>query len=464
MAVYLFVSFIALGLGAWITINGVFQVLPTLAQTVPEGYDIFSYVSVAIACSNIFPIVYGWFVAKRTSIKKQRALDRLCIYFFVGACGVAVCLLMAFLWNTTTHIRHQPYSVVFIICVFVAGGIDSTTSLLFYPVASAFDQIHVTGLLFGEALTGLLASLLAFAQTGTTSGNTSSLNFPVWTYFVFLALFMVIATIGFTYIDHYAKRQQSTKMLINSAPSDGTRHPLLTPSPLNDDSSCTSNVSLSQKLNVGEVGHVLVYENDNRNQERQQDYDVLNSKQLKDLSVAAPPQPSQSQIIIKLFAGQSILSFIENGLYTTMLPHSLSAYQHHDLLVSIAVKVGGAGAAIACGLAYVLSNRTRRYVLWICYATSVACACWMLWSSTRPAFTSTSTHQPSDKGSGAVVIVTLCKWAVSFSKTCLFLNYRSTNPEETHRIYRWGGTGIQTGSLVGAVLFFLLTVTFKVFN
>ena len=37
-------SFIVLGLGAWVTVNGVYQELPYIAQTAPEGYDIFSCV------------------------------------------------------------------------------------------------------------------------------------------------------------------------------------------------------------------------------------------------------------------------------------------------------------------------------------------------------------------------------------------------------------------------------------
>ena len=36
------VAFVAMGLGAWITTNGVYQELPYVAQTAPEGYGIFS--------------------------------------------------------------------------------------------------------------------------------------------------------------------------------------------------------------------------------------------------------------------------------------------------------------------------------------------------------------------------------------------------------------------------------------
>ena len=35
-------AFVILGLGAWMTVNGVYQELPIISQTAPEGYDIFS--------------------------------------------------------------------------------------------------------------------------------------------------------------------------------------------------------------------------------------------------------------------------------------------------------------------------------------------------------------------------------------------------------------------------------------
>jgi hypothetical protein len=35
-------AFVVLGLGAWVTVNGVYQELPVIADSAPEGYDIFS--------------------------------------------------------------------------------------------------------------------------------------------------------------------------------------------------------------------------------------------------------------------------------------------------------------------------------------------------------------------------------------------------------------------------------------
>ena len=54
-------AFVGLGLGSWITTNGIFQELPHVARTVPEGYDIFSYATLLVSFSNIFAIGYFCF-------------------------------------------------------------------------------------------------------------------------------------------------------------------------------------------------------------------------------------------------------------------------------------------------------------------------------------------------------------------------------------------------------------------
>ena len=47
---------------------------------------------------------------------------------------------------------------------------------------------------------------------------------------------------------------------------------------------------------------------------------------------------------------QGIMSFLENGLFATILPHSLALYPSADLMVSVAVKAGYGMAA--CGVSF----------------------------------------------------------------------------------------------------------------
>lgn len=62
-------AFVVLGLGAWVTVNGVYQELPYIAQTAPEGYDIFSFVVVILGVANVFPAVY--LILRQRSYKRM---------------------------------------------------------------------------------------------------------------------------------------------------------------------------------------------------------------------------------------------------------------------------------------------------------------------------------------------------------------------------------------------------------
>ena len=140
------------GVGNWVQTNGIFQELPRIATNAPEGYDLFSYATVLVALSNIFPLCYLYFL-NRMCIER---CERLCIYLAVGCCGAAVCVCLAFLYvvferNKTTRIIQTPtlehrydhvtmfgnheVSLALFVLIFLAGGLDCTTSVVFFPVA-----------------------------------------------------------------------------------------------------------------------------------------------------------------------------------------------------------------------------------------------------------------------------------------------------------------------------------------
>ena len=93
-----------------------------------------------------------------------------------------------------------------------------------------------------------------------------------------------------------------------------------------------------------------------------------------------------------------------------------------------------------------------------------------------------------------VVVVTTCKWTVTYGKTTLFLVFHSsaaqTSPDapfedkedglshdgdETDDVppktddvppdlFRWAGAGMQVGGLIGSIVFFILTVPFHIID
>ena len=63
-----------------------------------------------------------------------------------------------------------------------------------------------------------------------------------------------------------------------------------------------------------------------------------------------------------------------------------------------------------------------------------------------------------------LLVVLLSKWFLAFGKAALFINaqVRTTSERECSTLLRCGGVGIQVGSLLGALLFFVLTVVIRV--
>ena len=191
----LMVAWCLLGLASWVQTNGIFQELPRIATKAPEGYDVFSYASLLVALSNVFPLCY-LYVLNRVRVER---CERLCIYLAVGCCGAAVCICLAFLYDHVTIFGdNHEVSLALFVLIFLAGGLDCTTSVVFFPVARRLsnDKRYITALMLGEAMTGLLTSVLSTLQ---------SLNdyeiLSIKTFFVILSFIVIFATMSFRYIE-----------------------------------------------------------------------------------------------------------------------------------------------------------------------------------------------------------------------------------------------------------------------
>jgi hypothetical protein len=112
------------------------------------------------------------------------------------------------------------------------------------------------------------------------------------------------------------------------------------------------------------------------------------------------------------------------------------------------------------------------------FLVATVAAAWMVAAS------NTSARGRGGGGSGAAVAaaVVACKWSVAYAKTSLFVAYHphraaaaasddgtpgassvptcrvTTRVDDSGSVLRWGGAGIQVGGLLGAFLFFTLTI------
>lgn len=458
--------FVVLGLGSWITVNGVFQALPLVARTAPEGYDIFSWISIAVAAANVFPVTYllllqrcrataaaaatatgttdGEGVAAghgaKPDDKRVEAVERaatLCV--LLG--GAVVCLLLAVTWQGTSPLLgfSGQHSTPLILLSFVGGGADCLTSLVFYPFAALFPPAYTPALIAGESLTGLLAALGALVQTGGSGGNQPL--FSVGVFFVGLAVVMLASTAAYVALAFGGAGRRARAR-------HAERH-------VRDDA----------------VGDMQLARTSSRLAEVVVDDDVDEAPRRGGPSPAGGHAPARTggccwgglsgrarAAARRLLLAQALLAVVENGVHATLVPHSLALYPGKGRMVSVATKAGFGGASLLSVLAY---RRPLRLDAgdgprWAGLSTAVAaCTLWMLVTAAAPV-------APGSAAFGwlTTAVTIACKYLVAYLKACLFLCH---HPMGGH-VFRYGGIGIQLGSGVGAVVFFLLTVTANVFH
>ena len=101
-------------------------------------------------------------------------------------------------YDHVTMFGNHEISLALFVLIFLAGGLDCTTSVVFFPVARRLsnDKTYITALMLGEAMTGLLTSTLSTLQ---------SLNdykiLSIKTFFVILSVIVIVATMSFRYIE-----------------------------------------------------------------------------------------------------------------------------------------------------------------------------------------------------------------------------------------------------------------------
>jgi PAS domain S-box-containing protein len=216
---YAYALFVVLGVGSWITINGIYLELPLLVGTAPEGWALATYLAVVTQLGNLGPLAYAFVdgrlrarhVAARRAARQQRRQRQqqpqqqqrqqqhggggggggeqwlteeeeaekeeeeeegaspgiptgvgVCV--LVGVNTVAMALLAGGAWRTTAVVGGAPRSVALLGLAFVAALADCTSSLVFWPFVAGCKPIFVSALAVGEASTAVVAAAIALVQ------------------------------------------------------------------------------------------------------------------------------------------------------------------------------------------------------------------------------------------------------------------------------------------------------------
>jgi riboflavin transporter 2 len=174
-------------LSTWLDVNGVWVELPLIVNQAPEGWALPSYLALAIAISNIGPLIIILFKI----FFKERLNERIFIYIEIIV-GIISCALIAELWNKTNYVAGQKHSVLLILLVFLLGTLDTTSTVTYGDYMKRYNSKLLNALYLGESLTSLIPSVLASIQgvggepicrENSTYPEYSSPRFSVQTYF-----------------------------------------------------------------------------------------------------------------------------------------------------------------------------------------------------------------------------------------------------------------------------------------
>lgn len=231
MALLIHMLACAFGLGSWVAVNGLWVELPLIVNTLPEGWELPSYLTVIIQLANLGPLL----VTLMHKLCPGRLKERVVIYSILSI-GVLSCILLAFFWDRTTIVAGAPHSTAFFIITFFLSLVDCTSSVTFLPFMMQLPAKYITTYFIGEGLSGFIPGVVALAQgvgmakcvnSSQTAGNhtgddmwslhTEYLppNFSTEVFFFFLAAMMCISLAAFVALNKLPRTfELSTENLV----------------------------------------------------------------------------------------------------------------------------------------------------------------------------------------------------------------------------------------------------------
>lgn len=148
-----------LGMGSWVSINGLWVELPLIVPQIPEAWYLPSYLSVIIQMANIGPL----FVTLMHRFRPGALNETAVIYVIIGL-GTVATFLLGFFWKETVVVAGVARSVPLLVLTFFLAAVDCTSSVTFLPFMMRLKSQYLTTYYIGEGVSGLLPSLVALIQ------------------------------------------------------------------------------------------------------------------------------------------------------------------------------------------------------------------------------------------------------------------------------------------------------------
>lgn len=185
-------AFMLLGIPSFLMANALWSEMAALVRALPEGNHTGSYLLVALQAANIVPAL---------AMVESRLLNRLILSLEAAiwlqlVLGFLVCQAISLLWDRTSLVNEQRHSVALIALVLLAGAVNNSSSLLFYPYVARWPRKFITDLAVGEGLSGPLVSLIAAVQ----NVGGANPNFSTRLYFELVSLLYLPAVAAYVFL------------------------------------------------------------------------------------------------------------------------------------------------------------------------------------------------------------------------------------------------------------------------
>ncbi|XP_052120082.1 riboflavin transporter 2 isoform X2 [Frankliniella occidentalis] len=428
------------GMGAWLSINGMYTQLPLLVFNAPEGWGLPSYIVVLIQAANIGGVIYG----VMQQFCKGKVSDSLfiSILMFIGCLSL---LLMSFFYGQTVEIGGNLHSVPLLALVFTCALVACTSSVLFIPYMSRFRETYLVSYMIGEGLSAFVPSITSLLQG--VGGNpvcrevnsTDSIKkyeqyvppplFSVSTFLVLIFCLQLLSFISFILLKTLpiCKKQrnsQSSSSYKNNNENEGVRSSMMPSSP--------------------EKGRSLTSDGDNG---RGSAF-MTESHDFESSPSPVTAQTKMNNMTYTVFLiMQACASALANGLFPAI--QSYSCLPYGNVAYHLAINLGSMANPVACYILFFVTFTSLSAISLIAFPTLVVAVFIFVTAtmSPEPPLVNTSSGE-------ALVVISwvLFTGLVSYIKLAIATRFRKNGGKGLF----WYGAMTQVGSAIGAVTGFAL--------
>ncbi|XP_076061082.1 solute carrier family 52, riboflavin transporter, member 3-B-like isoform X2 [Oratosquilla oratoria] len=424
------------GIGAWVSINGLWVELPLLVTSLPEGWSLPSYLSVIIQIANVGPLLFTLARSLRPSMRSEP------VVYIVLVLGCLSSFMLTVFWPHTTFLAGAEHSTALLVLVFLLSLVDCTSSVLFLPYMAMWRGVYLPSYLVGEGLSGLLPGLVALVQgvggnpdcvnvtrwNVTENGNVSYVVrvpeelkplFSVTDFFLFLFAMMVTSLLAFTSLEKlpFIQSERSSAALLEEAD----------PSP----SPSAGNVTFTHGQRASEMGA---------------------ASHGSSLNVKAPMKPMVYRLLLVGLAWACLLA---NGLLPSIQSFSCGAYG--NVAYHLAATLSALANPTAAFLTLLLPRARPKVLTGLALLASLTASYILATALLSPV--------PPLAGSSLGEALIVLAWVI-FTGAMTYVRVEIANLMRGEGVTAlfWSGAVTQAGSAVGAVTAFILVNVLHLFT